>query len=554
MNINPIQIAKEQIENVVIAAVDSNVDLPKFTIEKPANSAHGDFSTNAAMVWAKSLQNNPRAIATEIIENIKTDGTYISSAEIAGPGFINFRLHENFYTDLASYIISKGVDFGKSAFGEEKRVLVEFVSANPTGPMHIGNARGGALGDGIASALEWAGFNVSREFYINDAGNQLIKFGASLEARYLQIFDDSIEFPEDGYKGADITEHAENFAKIHHDKYVNADENSRKQALVEYALPLNVKRLEDNLERYRIIYDNWFKESSLHKGGEVSQIIEKLKESGKTYEHEGALWLMSGDEQNPEEDFVVVRANGVPTYLAADIAYHYNKFVTRDYDVAINVLGADHHGYKARLVAGMSALGLNNKQLDFKLTQMVRLIRGGEVIKSSKRTGKSITLETLLDEIPLDAARYFFNLREADTHLDFDLDLAIEESSKNPVYYVQYAHARICSIIKNLAAEGIEIDKNADLSLLNHETERDLILKLADFESEIIMAAQSLEPAKIAKYVFDLAALFHKFYNAVKVRCDDLALSKARLLLCDCARIVIKNSLTILKVDAPEMM
>jgi len=551
---NPLQIAYEQIKNCVISAVNSTADLPKFTIEKPANSSHGDFSTNAAMVWAKSLQNNPRAIASEILTNLKTDDTYIATAEIAGPGFINFRLHSHFYVDLLAYICKKDDDFGKSAFGENQKVIVEYVSANPTGPMHIGNARGGALGDGIASILDWAGYDVTREFYINDAGNQLIKFGASLEARYLQIYDETVEFPEDGYKGADIIEHAENFAKINHDKFVNADEETRKQALIEYALPLNIKRLEDNLKRYRVVYDNWFKESSLHESGEVCEIIEKLKSSGKTYMHEGALWLMSGDEQSPAEDYVIVRANGVPTYLAADIAYHYNKFVTRDFDFAINVLGADHHGYKARLVAAMNALGLHKKTLDFKLTQMVRLIRGGEVIKSSKRTGKSITLETLLDEIPLDAARYFFNLREADTHLDFDLDLAIEESSKNPVYYVQYAHARICSIIKNLSAEGIKINKSADLSLLNHETECDLIRKLAEFEGEIITAAQSLEPAKIAKYVYDLAALFHKFYNTVKVRCEDLALCQARLSLCDATRIVIKNSLEILKVTAPDMM
>ena len=551
---NPIILAKKQIEQAITLAVKTNVDLSKFTIERPANSSHGDFSTNAAMVWAKVLQNNPRAIANDILENLKTENTYIKSAEIAGPGFINFRLCESFYADLLSHINQKGEDFGKTNFGEKKRVLVEFVSANPTGPMHIGNARGGALGDGIASVLEWAGYDAKREFYINDAGNQLIKFGASLEARYLQIFDDKVEFPEDGYKGADITEHAENFAKNNGDKFLNTDENIRKQALVEYALPLNIKRLEDNLERYRIIYDNWFKESSLHESGEVGKIIEKLKVSGKTYEHEGALWLMAAEEENPDEDYVIVRANGVPTYLAADIAYHYNKFVTRNFDFAINVLGADHHGYKARLIAAMEALGLGDKTLDFKLTQMVRLIRGGEVIKSSKRTGKSITLETLLDEIPLDAARYFFNLREADTHLDFDLDLAIEESSKNPVYYVQYAYARICSIIKNLSAEGIEIDKNADLNLLNHETERELIFKLAEFEGEIVAAATSYEPAKIAKYVFDLAALFHKFYNAVKVRCEDLALCKARLLLCDSARVAIKNSLTILKVAAPENM
>ncbi|MEE1278532.1 MAG: arginine--tRNA ligase, partial [Acutalibacteraceae bacterium] len=421
-------------------------ELTPFSIEKPADSSHGDYDLNCAMAWSKIFRNAPRKIAEALMANADFDGSYIERFEIAGPGFINLFLSERYYCDIVLDVINKGENYGRSDVGTGKSALVEFVSANPTGPMHIGNARGGALGDCLAAVLDLAGYRVEREFYVNDAGNQIEKFGLSLELRYLQIYKDDIEMPEDSYHGADIIAHAKAFAEKYGDSFVNADSAERKKALVEFALPKNIDALHDDLLQYRIDYDTWFKESSLHASGETMRIIELLKNSGHTYEKEGALWF-SG-EQFGSEDFVLVRSNGIPTYVAPDIAYHYNKLVTRGFDKAINIWGADHHGYVPRLKAALSALGVDADKLDVVLMQMVRLVRNGEVIKASKRSGKAITLVTLLEEVPIDAARFFFNLREPNSHFDFDLDLAVEQSSQNPVYYVQYAYARICSILR----------------------------------------------------------------------------------------------------------
>ena len=529
--------------------------LPAFNIEKPANSANGDFSSNIALAGAKAFKKAPRMIAQSIADNIDLEGTLFEKVEIAGPGFLNFYLSQRYYSEIVKDVITRGEDYGASNFGKGKKVLVEFVSANLTGPMHIGNARGGAIGDCLAAVLEKAGYNVSREFYVNDAGNQIEKFATSLEVRYLQLYKDGIEMPEDAYKGADITEHAKSFAAEYGDKYVEAESGERRKALVDFALPKNIAGLERDLLQYRIKYDNWFKESTLHADGSVAKIIEKFKELGVTYEQDGALWFKASEFGN-DKDVVLIRANGIPTYIVPDIAYHYNKLVTRGYDKAVDVLGADHHGYVPRMKAALSALGIDENRLDCVIMQMVRLVRDGETIKLSKRSGKAITLTTLLDEIPIDAARFFFNLREPNSHFDFDLDLAAQETSQNPVYYVQYAHARICSILKKAQSSGITLRTPTDeeLDLLNSPEETELIRHLSSLTDEVITAAKTYDPARITHFVIELATLFHKFYNAQRVIADDEGLMQARLYLCVAVKDTIKNILTMLKISAPESM
>lgn len=549
----------EAIENAVKSAIENGdlpqADIPKFIIEKPADKKNGDFSSNIAMAGARTFHGAPRMIAEAIVKNFSLDGGYIDRCEIAGPGFINFYLSDKYYSDVLKDIVASGDSYGRSDYGEGKRILVEFVSANPTGPMHIGNARGGAIGDCLASVLDAAGYDVQREFYVNDAGNQIEKFATSLEVRYLQECGKDVELPEDAYHGEDITVHARNFFSEVGDKYAECDSQKRRDALVAYALPKNIAGLEADLGKYRIKYDKWFRESTLHKDGSVQKVIEALKEKGVTYEQDGALWFKASEFGN-DKDIVLIRANGIPTYIVPDIAYHYNKLVTRGYDKAIDVLGADHHGYIPRMKAALTALGLDADRLDIVIMQMVRLVRNGETIKLSKRSGKAITLNTLLEEIPIDAARFFFNLREPNSHFDFDLELAAKQSSENPVYYVQYAHARICSIIKKAAEEGIEVvTPSAEaLNRLNSDEERDLISHLAGLTDEIIGAAKNYDPAKITHYVIDLATLFHKFYNAHRVVSDDKELTKARLFLCTAVKNTIKNILVMLKVDVPEAM
>lgn len=529
--------------------------IPDFIIEKPANSANGDFSANVALAGARAFKKAPRAIAESIVNNLDLEGTLFEKVEIAGPGFLNFYLSQQYYTEIIKDIAAKGEDYGKSDYGKGKRILVEFVSANPTGPMHIGNARGGAIGDCLSSVLEWAGYEVNREFYVNDAGNQIEKFATSLEVRYLQIYKNGIEMPEDAYKGADITAHAQAFAEEYGDKFVESESADRRKALVDFALPKNIAGLEGDLLQYRIKYDKWFKESSLHADGSVNDIIEKFKSLGVTYEKDGALWFKASEYGN-DKDVVLIRANGIPTYIVPDIAYHYNKLVTRGYDKAVDVLGADHHGYVPRMKAALSALGIDPSRLDCVIMQMVRLVRDGETIKLSKRSGKAITLTTLLDEIPIDAARFFFNLREPNSHFDFDLDLAAQETSQNPVYYVQYAHARICSILKKAQSEGVVLRTPADdeLNMLNSEEELQLIRHLSSLTDEIVAAAKAYDPAKITHFVIELATLFHKFYNAQRVMVDDEGLMQARLYLCLAVKDTIKNILTMLKITAPEAM
>lgn len=528
---------------------------PNFTIETPADRTNGDLASNVAMVSARAFKKAPRAIAEAITKYIELEGTNLDRFEIAGPGFINFFYGKQFYTSVIREIEEKGADYGKSDFGQGKRILVEFVSANPTGPMHIGNARGGALGDSLASVLSAAGYDVSREFYVNDAGNQIEKFATSLEIRYLQIYKDGIELPEDAYHGQDIIDHAKNFAEINGDKYVNAESSERRKALVDFALPKNIQGLENDLLKYRIKYDRWFRESTLHQNGAVKNIVELLKEKGHTYEQDGAIWFKA-TEFGADKDFVLVRSNGIPTYVVPDIAYHYDKLVTRGFDKAIDVLGADHHGYVPRLKAALTALGVDASRLDAVLMQMVRLVRNGEIVKASKRSGKAITLVTLLEEVPIDAARFFFNLREPNSHFDFDLDLAIEQSSQNPVYYVQYAHARICNIVKGLAESGItqRTCTNEELALLTAPEEIELINKLASLTGEIITSAKTYDPARVTHYVYETATLFHKFYNACRVKGENEPLMQARLALCVATKTVIENVLTMFKITAPESM
>lgn len=580
---NMIELAKQQVKETVMNALGrlvaegkiEAVPLPAFNVERPADVSHGDFSCNAAMASAKALRNNPRAIGQMIADAAVLDGTVFEKIEVAGPGFLNFFISPLWFNETVGEVISSGSDYGKTELGKGKRVLVEFVSANPTGPMHIGNARGGALGDSLSSVLQFAGYEVEREFYVNDAGNQIEKFGKSLSIRYMQIadgnksdviasygdddvcrkiFEDEENFPmpEDVYKGVDIIEHAYNFYKINGDKFVNADEESRKSALVEYALPLNIDGLEKDLQKYRIVYDTWFRESSLHKSGAVKQIVDMLTEKGQTYEKDGAIWFKASDFGD-DQDRVLVRANGIPTYFVPDIAYHYNKLVTRGFDKAIDILGADHHGYIARMKAALTALGVDASKLDIVIMQMVMLVRNGETVKLSKRSGKAITLSTLLDEVPIDAARFFFNLRDPNTHLEFDLELAIEESSNNPVFYVQYAHARICSILRRMEEEGTGY-RNIPVSELNfnHPAELALIRHIAALPNCINEAAKDYNPSKITKYLCDLAQLFHKFYDNCKIKGEEENILQSRLSLCVATKTVFKNLLDLLKVDAPE--
>lgn len=597
---NAVEDAKAQVKEMIMGALGRLVaegkipsePLPPFQVTIPADNSHGDFSANTALVSAKALKNNPRAIAQMIADAVEFAGTDFSKVEVAGPGFLNFFIGESWFGGVVRNAVAMDEDYGKTDLGKGKRVLVEFVSANPTGPMHIGNARGGALGDSLSSLLQEAGYEVSREFYINDAGNQVAKFGKSLDLRYMQLCSDAgqsviaecgddmekltktiydntstpdengdipeeqkalpFTMPNDVYLGMDIIEHAKNYYDLHGGKALSEkSEEERRKALVDYALPLNEKRLEEDLLKYRIKYDNWFKESTLHNNGAVADVIEKLKAGGHTYEKDGALWLRATDFGG-DQDFVLVRSNGFPTYIVPDIAYHYDKLITRNYDKAINVLGADHHGYVQRMRIALSALGIDEKRLDVVIMQMVMLIRDGKPCKLSKRSGKAITLTTLLDEVPIDAARFVFNQRTADTHLEFDLDLAVEESSKNPVFYVQYAHARICSIIRRQADEGVQY-RGGEVSY-SDPAEYALIRKIAEMPEMINQAAKDYDPSALTRYSYELAQTFHKFYDSCPIKGAEDSVKLSRLALCTAAKTALKNVLSLLKVEAPERM
>ena len=530
----------------------------KGSVDIPKDTKNGDYAANHAMVNAKALKSNPRKIAEALVAEVNTEGSWFDSVEIAGPGFINFRLGKKWYADVLESAEAEGMDYGRVNVGKGEKVMVEFVSANPTGPMTIGNARGGVLGDTLASVLDRAGYDVYREFYVNDAGNQVDLFGKSIEARYLQavLGEDAVEFPDDGYHGDDIKEMAKLIVEQDGDKWVNVDAAERRQAFVEFGLPRNIERMKKDLARYRVNFDNWFLESALHKSGYVAETIDLLTKAGLTYEKDGAIWLKN-TELGADKDEVMRRSNGFYTYYAVDIAYHRNKFVERGFDRVINVWGADHHGHAIRFGISMKAacLGLEGRNLDFLIMQMVRLVRGDEVVKVSKRTGKALTLADLMDEIGVDPCRFFYNAKP-DTHLEFDLDLAVRQDSENPVYYVQYAHARICSLVAALAAEGQAVPKMSeiDASVLSSEHEIELIKQISTLPEEIRLAARDYDPSRINRYVIELAARFHRFYNSCRIKGEEESVLKARLKLADTTRQVIAICLSIIGVTAPEKM
>ncbi|MBQ5398307.1 MAG: arginine--tRNA ligase [Ruminococcus sp.] len=576
---NTLNTAKAELKRAITDAISKAVSngelidapIPEFVIETPADRSNGDLATNAAMAGARVFRTAPVKIAQAITNNLDLKNTFFERCEVAGPGFINFFYSKRYYASVLRDVEGEGENYGSSDYGKGKKVMVEFVSANPTGPMHMGNARGGALGDCLAAVLDKAGYNSYREFYVNDAGNQIEKFACSLEARYLQLYRDDIIFPEDGYQGSDITDHAKAYAEQFGDKLVDVPSEERKQALVDYALPKNIAKMQSDMAKYKINYDKWFFESELHKSGEVQKVVDLLTEKGLTYEKEGAIWYKNKDVctklllgQGKTQDYidklelkddVLIRQNGNPTYFTADIAYHKNKF-DRGFETLIDIWGADHHGHVMRMKGAMDAIGCDSDEFKVVLMQLVKLVSGGQVVKMSKRTGKAIQLGDLLEEVPVDSARFLFNTREANTQMDFDLDIAVQQDNQNPVYYVQYAHARICSIIKALKKDGIEQRSCADeeLFLLTQPEEKELINHIAEFSDEIVAAAKDYDPTKITRYVTRTATLFHKFYNACRVKCDDEGLMQARLTLCIAVKTVIKNVLDMFNIDCPETM
>ncbi|MDR2572582.1 MAG: arginine--tRNA ligase [Oscillospiraceae bacterium] len=566
---NLVEDAKKQIDILIRDACSRAFALGAFSddaplvgvVEIPRDTTHGDYAATHAMVAAKTLKIAPRKIAEIITEHLELSGSFFKSVSIAGPGFINFSVSNNWYGEVLELVETMGDDYGAIDIGNGKRVMVEFVSANPTGPMTIGNARGGVLGDTLASILEKAGYNVWREFLLNDAGNQVDLFGKSIDARYMQrcLGKENYEFPENGYHGDDIKDLANAIYEKEGDTLKELPEEERIKKFIAFGLPHNVALMKEHLKRYRIEFDEWFSESSMHKSGYVDETVKLLEEGGLLYEKDGALWLRNTD-LGGEKDEVIRKANGFYTYYTMDIAYHRNK-LDRGFDKAIEIWGADHHGHARRLMTTLSSsqlsqsLGMDSTKLCFLLMQMVRIMRDGETIKVSKRTGKALTLNDLLDEISVDACRFFFNARP-DSHLDFDIGLAVRQDSENPVYYVQYAHARICSLITMLAADGFEVPKiiDTDLTLLNCEVELELIKQISQLPEEIRLVTRDNDSSRINKYVIELAARFHKFYSACRIKGEQRELLLARLKLADITRIVIKNSLELLGVTAPEKM
>jgi arginyl-tRNA synthetase len=562
---NLIENAKNQIDAIINKACEkarAAGELPdgmplSGSVEIPRDTTHGDYAATHAMAAAKQLKLPPRKIAQVLTDHMDLGGSYFREHSIAGPGFINFFLSEKWYGEVLGAAETMGDDYGSIDIGNGQRVMVEFVSANPTGPMTIGNARGGVLGDTLASVLSKAGYSVWREFYINDAGNQVDLFGRSINARYMQLClgEENHEFPEDGYHGDDIKNLATLIFEREGDKLTTLPEDERVKKLIEFALPHNIDLMKKHLERYRICFDEWFPESKLHSNGYVAETIELLNKGGLIYEKDGALWLKNMD-LGADKDEVMRRANGFYTYYAVDIAYHRDK-LERGFDRVIDVWGADHHGHAIRMKASMSApaLGVDGGKLDFLIMQMVRLVRDGETVKVSKRTGKALTLNDLLDEISVDACRFFFNAKP-DSHLEFDLGLAVRQDSENPVYYVQYAHARICSMVAMLASEGFEVSKFADINigLLSSEAELELIKQISQLPEEIKLASRDYDPSRINRYVIELAARFHRFYSACRIKGEEKDLLLARLKLADTTRAVIHNCLDIVGVTAPEKM
>ncbi|MCL2546243.1 MAG: arginine--tRNA ligase [Oscillospiraceae bacterium] len=562
--LNLTQLAFEQcktiIQNAYGQAVSDGV-LPEGAdlggCEIPKEASHGDVSSNFALAAAKALKMPPRAIAQAITERLNLQGSYFCKVDIAGAGFINLFYGDAWREVVLTAIAQIGDDYGKSNAGQGKRVMVEFVSANPTGPMTLGNARGGVLGDALSSVLEAAGYNVWREFYVNDAGNQVSLLAQSIRARYIQRLkgEGAIIFPEKGYQGDDVWDLADAFIAEHGESYLDVDEKTALHDMVQFGLSRNTAALKHDLARYRIEYNEWFHESSLHKSGYVAETLNLLQQKGHLYEKDGATWFKSS-QFGCDQDYVLVKSDGSYTYYAVDIAYHRDKLEKRGFDMVIDVLGADHHGHAVRFRAGLEALDIDGNRLQFSLYQLVNLLRDGESVRMSKRTGRAIRLADLLDEISVDAARFFFNNRSTDTHLEFDMGLAVREDSDNPVYYVQYAHARICSIMDKLMAENEQANPapTIDAALLTHETELALLKILAYFPEEIAGAAETRQPYRVNRYLLDCAAAFHRFYNACRIKDAEPALRDARLALANATRQVLRNGLALLKVSAPEKM
>lgn len=545
---------KEAIADAAVAAgLVSREELPAFVIEVPKDKAHGDLATNAAMQLTRLAKRNPRQIAEAILEHLDRGAAMIESAEIAGPGFINFRLDKSFLHAVVGEVLRAGEDYGRVNVGGGQKVQVEFVSANPTGSLHLGHARGAAVGDALCNVLDFAGYDVTREYYINDAGAQVTNLAKSIEARYRQQLGLEAEMPEDGYYGEDIIAFAKDLAEQEGSRLLQLPEEERLQFFRSYGLKRELEKIRRDLERFRVKFDRWFSETSLYEEGRVEEAVEALRERGMVYEEDGAVWLETtryGDDKNR----VLVKNDGTYTYLTPDIAYHRDKFA-RGYDRLINIWGADHHGYIPRMKAAMAALGHDPERLTVLITQMVSLYQNGEKVRMSKRTGKAVTMEDLMDEVGVDAIRYFFTMRSMDSHLDFDMDLAVSTSNENPVYYVQYAHARICSIFRQADEQGIVYDHaKADLSRLAAEAEYDLLRKLGELPQEVAEAAATYAPHRIIRYVYELAAMFHSYYKAERVITDDAAQTGARLALLAAVRTVIANVLRLVGVSAPERM
>ncbi len=549
------EILLESIENAAKEAIKEGVfpeaQLPKIILEVPPKKELGDFATNVAMQSAKAFHMNPRMIAQELQKRIQ--GDWLDHIEIAGPGFINFYLKSNVLYDGLAAIIARGEGFGQLPQKDMAPVQVEYVSANPTGPLHVGHGRGAAAGSALVNVMRAAGYPVTSEYYINDAGNQINNLARSVNHRYLELLGkaDKKDFPEDGYHGADIIDTANRIIKKDGSKYLDMSEEERMGIFKELALQEKLAALKEDLAAFNCEFDVWYSERTLHPD-KVKAACQQLQDNGKIYEQEGALWLKSTD-YGDDKDRVVIRDNGVPTYLAADIAYHKDKY-DRGFGRIINIWGADHHGYICRVKAAMSALGYDAGKLDVLLLQMVRLLRGGKLVKLSKRTGQTVTLAELIEEVGTDAARYFFIMRSMDSQLDFDLDLAKSKSNENPVYYIQYAHARICSIFRQAEENGLKVGEAPELSLLQDDTEVAIINKLQEYEEEIQRAAAEYAPQRIARYAYELAGCFHSFYNQCRILGVDEKLAEARLALVTVTAHTIRHALGILGVSAPEKM
>jgi arginyl-tRNA synthetase len=559
MTLNPLeqihQLVLEAVKDAVVAAgLASREELPSITLEVPKDKSHGDLATNAAMQLTRIAKKNPRQIAEAILEHIDVKKASIEKAEIAGPGFINFTLNKSYLYPVIEQVYAQGEDYGRVQLGQGQRVQVEFVSANPTGSLHLGHARGAAVGDALCNILDFAGYEVTREYYINDAGNQVENLCKSIEARYLQALGQDAEMPEDGYHGEDIKGFAKELVAEKGDSLLSMDPGERTAFFRSYGLEKELGKIKRDLARFRVHFDEWFSETSLYEKGLVEASLDELKAKGQVYEQDGATWLRT-TEYGDDKDRVLVKNDGTYTYLTPDIAYHRDKY-NRGYDRMINIWGADHHGYIPRMKAAMQAIGNDPDKLTVLIAQMVSLFQNGEKVKMSKRTGKAVTMEDLMEEVGIDAIRYFFTMRSMDSHLDFDMDLAISTSNENPVFYVQYAHARICSIYRQAEEQGVALLplSEVDLTVLNTEHEYDLLRKIGELPEEIATAAAGYAPHRMIRYVYDLASLFHSYYKAQRVIAEDAAQTQARFALLGAVRTVIANVLRIVGVSAPEKM